>query len=142
MTELNTRYNEGFATLPSNPIVKLVYKHEFFDVNRMKIGARTITTITSDGNIVIRRYKSDSRKAYATHRAICSHQMYDDLCKQLDECISTSDRWSMYVDDCSETLRIIYKHGREQIVDRGLGNKDANIATIVYKYMRKLRIDL
>ena len=123
MTELNTRYNDGFAILPSNPIAKLVYKHEFFDVSRMEIGERTITTITSDGNIVIRRYKSGSRKAYATQRDICSQRSYDDLCKQLDECISTSDRWCMYVDDCSETLRIIYKHGREQIVDRGLVTK-------------------
>ena len=36
----------------NNPIVKLTYKHEFFDINEMRIGAKTITTITDDGSIL------------------------------------------------------------------------------------------
>ena len=32
----------------------------------MKIGARTITTITDDGSIVIKDYKPGSRKAHST----------------------------------------------------------------------------
>ena len=122
----------------SNPIVKLVYKHEFFDIDEMKFGARTVTTITDDGSIVAREYKPKSRKAYSTQKATCSPEAYRTLCNSLESCIDTANKWDMYVDDCSEELKIFYKFGRVEIVDRGLGNEDVDISNIMNEFLEKI----
>ena len=128
----------GISLLPDNPIVKLVYKREFFDITEMKIGARTITTITDDGSIVIKDYKPGSRKAYSTKKATCTKVAFEAVCDRLENCIETAKKWNMWVDDCSEELKIYYKFGRIQIVDRGLGNDDIDVATIMDEFLSSI----
>ena len=125
----------GISLLPDNPIVKLTYKREFFDITEMKIGARTITTITDDGSIVIKDYKPGSRKAYSTKKTTCSRVAFEALCDRLENCIDTAKKWDMWVDDCSEELKIFYKFGRIQIVDRGLGNDEIDVGTIMHNFL-------
>lgn len=124
----------GLSLLPDNPIVKLTYKYEFFDITEMNIGARTITTITDDGSVVVREYKVGSRKAYSTKKTTCSRVAFEALCDRLENCIDTAKKWDMWVDDCSEELKIFYKFGRMQIVDRGLGNDEIDVRTIMHEF--------
>lgn len=128
----------GLSLKPNNPIVKLTYKREFFDITEMKIGARTITTITDDGSVVVREYKAGSRKAYSTKKTSCSKAAFETLCDRLENCIDTAKKWDMWVDDCSEELKIFYKFGRIQIVDRGLGNDEIDVGTIMREFFGAL----
>ena len=139
MSTTNDFWQDNFTgTFETNPIAKIVYKREFFDISVMKIGARTVTTITSDGNVVIREYKADSRKVYSTRKTTCSIDAFNKLCNQFENCINNATSWDMYVDDCSEELRLVYKFGREQKVDRGLGDENTRIATIFYDFMEEI----
>ena len=124
--------------LSRNPIVKLVYKHEFFDVSEMKNGARIITTITDDGNVVVKEYKADSRKVCSTKKITCSASDVRQLCEKLESCIESANRCDAYCDDCDDELKIFYKYNRIQIVDRGLGNNDTDIGTIMSGFLSKL----
>ncbi len=138
----NESWRDNFTgVFETNPIAKLVYKREFFDLSVMKIGARTVTTITPDGNVVIREYRGDSRKVYSTRKTTCSADAFKYLCNQFENCIINATKWDMYVDDCAEELRIVYKFGREQKIDRGLGDENTRIATIFYEFMEKLSIE-
>ena len=127
--------------VPANPIVKLTYKHSFFDITERKIGARTITTITDDGVITIREYKSGSRKAHATYTTSCSTEAYRSLCDSLEHCINCANRWDMWIDDCSEELTLVYKHARVQTVDRGLANGDDSIGGIMREFLSQFCMD-
>ena len=139
MSKTNECWQENFSgVFETNPITKIVYKREFFDISIMKIGARTVTTITPDGNVVIREYRADSRKVCSTHRTTCSVDAFNGLCNQFENCINNATRWDMYVDDCGEELRLVYKFGREQKVDRGLGDENTRIATIFYNFMEEI----
>lgn len=122
----------------NNPIVKLTYKHEFFDINEMKIGARTITTITDDGSIVIKDYKPGSRKVHSTKKAACTIEQFQALCDKLESCIETANKWDVWVDDCSEELKMFYKFNRVQIVDRGLGNDIIDIGVIMREFLSEI----
>ena len=122
----------------NNPIVRLTYRHDFFDISEMRIGAKTITTITEDGAVVIKDYKPGSRKAYSTKKTACSIEDFKALCDKLEACIETADKWDMWVDDCSEELKLFYKHNRVQIVDRGLGNEDTDIGSIMREFLSEL----
>ena len=122
----------------NNPVVKLTYKHEFFDINEMEIGARTITTITDDGSIVIKDYKSGSRKAYAMKKATCSVEAFQTLCDKLEACVETATKWDMWVDDCSVELKLFYKFNRVQIVDRGLGNDEIDVGSIMREFLSEI----
>ena len=139
MSTTNDFWQDNFTgTFETNPITKIVYKREFFDISIMKIGARTVTTITPDGNVVIREYKADSRKVYSTRKTTCSIDAFNKLCNRFENCINNATSWDMYVDDCSEELRLVYKFGREQKVDRGLGDENTRIATIFYDFMEEI----
>lgn len=120
-------------------IVKLVYKREFFDVSQMKIGAKKITTITADGTVVIKEYNPGSRKAYSMRKISCTVDEYGALCDKIERCIENADRLDFYVDDASEELKIFHKYGRIQIVDRGLGNEEVHIASIMHEFFDGLR---
>ena len=122
----------------NNPVVKLTYKHEFFDINEMKIGAKTITTITDDGSIVIKDYKPGSRKVHSTKKSTCTIEQFQVLCDKLETCIETADKWDMWVDDCSEELKLFYKFNRVQIVDRGLGNDEIDVGSIMREFLSEI----
>jgi len=131
-------YDSDISTLSPKPIVKLTYKHSYFDVSKMKMGGRTVTTITEDGIIVVKEYKAGSRKVYSSKTTTCSVEGFRELCAQLEDCIETADRWDMFVDDCSEELRLTYRFGREQIVDRGLGNEKTRIGLIMWEFLNTI----
>lgn len=116
-------------------IVNLVYKREFFDISAMKMGAKLITTITDDGVIVVKEYRVGSRKAHSVQKAQCSLTAFETLCNSIEECIETADRLDFYVDDSSEELKVYHKFGRVQIMDRGLGNEDRNIGSIMHAFL-------
>ena len=96
----------------SNPIVRLTYKHEFFDISEMRIGGRTVTTITEDGTIIEHNYKPGSRKAYKTRKSTCAASEFRILCDKIENCIDSANDWDMWVDDCSEELKLFYKFNR------------------------------
>ena len=122
----------------NNPIVKLTYKHEFFDITEMRIGAKTITTIVEDGTIVIKDYKPGSRKAHSTKKATCTIEQFQALCDKLEACIETANKWDMWVDDCSEELKLFYKFARVQTVDRGLGNDEIDVGSIMREFLSEI----
>ena len=119
-------------------IVKLVYRQEFFDISQMKIGAKKVTTITADGTVVIKEYNPGSRKVYSMRKISCTVDAYGALCNKIESCIKNADRLDFYVDDASEELKIFHKYGRVQIVDRGLGNEEVHIASIMHEFFNEL----
>ena len=136
------KWEEGDITiLPPNPIVKLVYKSEFFDIEAMKIGERTVTTITSEGIIVREKYNNGSRKPYSTQTTVFPQNEYQILCNKLETCIASANRCDMYIDDCSEELKLIYKYGRSQVVERGLGDENTDISHIMWSFLEKIKYD-
>ena len=122
------------AYLSNTSIVKLIYKRQFFDISQMKIGAKKVTTITADGTVVIKEYNPGNRKAYSMRKISCSVDAYGALCDKIQSCIENADRLDFYVDDASEELKIFHKYGRVQIVDRGLGNEEVHIASIMHEF--------
>ena len=44
----------------------------------------------------------------------------------------------MWVDDCSEELKLFYKFNRVQIVDRGLGNDIIDIGVIMREFLSEI----
>lgn len=125
----------------SNPIVRLTYKHEFFDISEMRIGGRTVTTILEDGTIIEQDFKPGSRKVVATRHATCSLASFQALCDELENCIDSANDWNMWVDDCSEELKLFYKFNRVQVVDRGLCNGDTSIGGIMREFLSKISME-
>ena len=118
-------------------IEKLEYRRRFFDISEMRDGARKTTVIVKDGTIVSKEYKVASRKVDSVQRTKCSEEAFKQLCDEIELCIESADRLDFYVDDTSEELKIFYKYGRVQIVDRGLGNGDTHIGAIVNNFLAK-----
>lgn len=116
-------------------IIKLVYKHEWFDVTQLKIGARTIYTITPDGKLVVKEYRG-SRKVHSQKECPITIEEYNSLCKNIEACIEGADRLDSYVDDSSEELKIYHLYGRVQTVDRGLGNKNNHIGSVMWAFLK------
>lgn len=125
----------------SNPIVRLTYKHEFFDISEMRIGGRTVTTILEDGTIIEQDFEPGSRKVFATRHATCSLDSFQALCDELENCIDSANDWNMWVDDCSEELKLFYKFNRVQVVDRGLCNGDTSIGGIMREFLSKISME-
>ena len=121
----------------STAIIKLVYKRDYFNVFEMRPGARVVTTITDDGNVVFKEYQSGSRKVEASYRGTCSVSAFRLLCHRIDDCITTADRMGTYCDDASEELKIYHPFGRVQIIDRGLGNEETHIGEIMHEFLEK-----
>ena len=120
--------------IDANTMLKLVYHRHFFDVEHMKNGARSVITITRN-EIVGKVYTPGSRRAQLVRRVCCSPAAYKALCGQLADCIQSADRQDFYDDDSSEELRILHQYGREQIIDRGLGNKNVHIGSIMHRFL-------
>ena len=111
----------------SNPIIELSYKMQFFDVSELKIGYREVTTIYDFGYVEVHEYKPRIRKPIKSQHAVFPTKVFKKLCDKIEQCISTANRCDLMVDDCSGEMKIKYLYGREQIVDRGLGNENEDI---------------
>lgn len=118
-------------------IEKLEYRRCYFDISTMQSGARITTIITNDGTIISKEYKAGSRKVNSVQKTSCSLEEFEKLCNEIESCIENADRLDFYVDDTSEELRIFYKYGRVQIMDRGLGNDNSHIGEIVNAFLEK-----
>lgn len=120
--------------MPST-IEKLVYRRDFFDIEQMRPGAKQVTTITDDGQIVVKEYAPGSRKAHAVKKAECTTQAYATLCEQIISCIEEADRLDAYCDDSSVELTIHHRYGRTQTMDRGLGNEQIHIGEVMNSFL-------
>ena len=118
-------------------IEKLEYRRHYFDVCEMKNGARVTTVISNDGIIISKKYKAGSRKINSIQKANFSLNEFQELCNKIELCIKNADRLDFYIDDASEELRIFYKFGRIQTMDRGLGNDNSHIGEIVNDFLEK-----
>ncbi len=123
---------------PSDVILRLEYRREFFDITQMKPGGRKVTVITDDGSIVIKEYESGNRKPIAVKKKSCTKDEYNYLCQKLLMCIADADQQDFYVDDSSEELKLYHPFGREQTIDRGLGNSESNIGEIMTTFLERL----
>ena len=119
----------------ADTIVKLLYRREFFDFEKMRTGARRITVITNDGKIVGKEYEPGSRKAHTVRAGECSVEAYQAICRRLAACIETADRREEYCDDARETLTIYHKYGRIQTMERGLGNGFVSIGEVMNDFL-------
>ena len=119
----------------SDYIEKLEYRRNYFDIQEMKPGARTVITIFDNGTIVSREYGPGSRKVQSVQKKSFPLDVYKELCGELLECIKDADRQDFYVDDSSEELRIYHLYGRIQTMDRGLGNGSIHIADIMHRFL-------
>ena len=119
----------------STEIIKLVYKHERLDLMQLKISTKIVYTITPDGKLTIKEYKNGSRKVHSLNEYSFSLDEYRALCKGIEECIKNANRLDFYVDGTSEELKILHKYGREQIMDRGLGNEYVHIYDIIHDFL-------
>lgn len=124
-----------YMVIGETTIIKLVYKHEWFDVTQLKIGARTTYTITPDGKLVVKEYRG-SRKVHSQKERPITIEEYNALCKNIEACIEGADRLDSYVDDSSEELKIYHLYGRVQTVDRGLGNKNNHIGSVMWEFLK------
>ncbi len=122
--------------MPST-IEKLVYRRDFFDIEQMRPGAKQVTTITDDGQIVVKEYAPGSRKPHSVKKVECTSQAYVTLCEQIISCIEEADRLDAYCDDSSEELIIHHKYGRLQTMDRGLGNEYIHIGEVVNGFLAR-----
>ncbi len=118
-------------------VEKIEYKREYFDLFRMRGGARVTTVINKDGGIVSKKYNAGSRKITSIQKAVCSLEEFEQLCNEIELCINNADSLDFYIDDASSELKIFYKCGRIQIVDRGLGYDNFRIGKIVNKFLSK-----
>ena len=118
-----------------NTILKLVYKREYYDLSKMKPGARQVTTITDDGVIVEKEYVTGSRKVLSSRTVECSQKAYRMLCEQIVDCINKADCSYGYCDDATEELTIYHQFGRTQKMDRGLGNEDCCIGSVLNSFL-------
>ena len=118
-------------------ILKLEYKREFFDLSLMKRGARKVISISNDGTIVCKEYKSGIRKAHSIRQEKCSLVAFRNLCKRVLKCIETADRNEIFIDDSSAELTIYYENGETKTVDRGLGNETNFIEYIMSGFFEK-----
>ncbi len=118
-------------------IEKLEYKRCCFDVSTMQCGARKTTIVTNDGLILSKKYKVGSRKVESVQKSTCSSEAFERLCNEIEICIENADRLDFYEDDASEKLKVFYRYGRIQTMDRGLGNEYSNIGKIVNNFLEK-----
>lgn len=122
-------------------VEKLEYKRSYFDLSIMRIGARIITEIRNDGTIVSKEYKAGSRKINSIKKAKCSLEEFQKICNEIELCIENADRLDSYVDDTSAELKIFYRYGRIQTMDRGLGNDSVHIGKIIGDFLGKYLSD-
>lgn len=119
--------------MPNN-IIKLEYRIECFDLEKMRIGRRIITVISAD-SITSKEYKCGSRKAISVKKASCSFEEYNALCDKIINCIKAANREDFYVDDCSESLKVFCEFGLVLSMDRGLGNQYLHIGDIISEFL-------
>lgn len=132
------KWGESDITIiPETTVLQLTYTHRFFDIELMKQGGKTVTTITPDGIIVSKDYRAGSRKVQAVRTARCSVKDFLDLCSQIENCIKNADNWDLWVDDCSEELTIKHKFEHTEIVDRGLMSGNISIGGIMREFLSK-----
>lgn len=138
---IQEKWEEGGITfLPHNSIVKLVYKREYFDIEALRVGCREVITIKNDGTIEMKAYRAGSRTAWFTQNTHCSPAAFAALCNKLEYCIQHADRLDTYVDDTSMELKMFHQFDRVQIVDRGLGNAESNIGSIMNDFFEEQRV--
>ena len=119
----------------STQIFKLVYKHEQKDCLQRKLCFKIVYSITPDGKLTVKEYRNGSRKAQLVNEYHFLSEEYEGLCKRIEECIERADRLDLYMDDASEELKIFYRYGRVQTMDRGLGNEDVQICEIIHDFL-------
>ena len=116
-------------------VIKLEYRREFFDLDLMKTGTKQVITVTEDGTIICKRYKSGIRKVQSVEKKNCSPSAFTELCKAITLCIEQADRLIGYVDDSCAELKIFHQYGRVQTMDRGLGNDETCIGDIMNRFL-------
>ena len=126
------------SVFSKNEIVKLEYRRKIFNVSLMKYDAKETWIIKENGRISFKECYANSKKMCIPEEYDCSCEDFRSLCDKIESCIETSNRLNSYIDDCSETLKIYYKYGRVQTVDRGLGNEETDIADIMYDFLDRL----
>lgn len=125
----------------ASTILKMEYRRDYFDITQMKFGAKEVITIEANGTVCSKSYSVGSRKAHTVKKCHALASAYAELCDAIELCIATADRQDFYVDDSSEELKLFHKYGRTQIIDRGLGNENRNIGSIMNEFIASVLLD-
>lgn len=126
----------GITITPANRIVKMKYKKTAFDLESMRSRVEWVITVTEDGKIVKRSYASGGKTEYASVSARDFTQLRD----RIDECVESANECVRYVDDSSEELILFHRYGREQILDRGLGNGKTTVGGIMCDFLLRFNV--
>ena len=123
------------------PIIKLEYRHYFYNISKSKIELKTTTIITNNGIISTKIHSPKDEKIIAVKKHNYPVEEFEKLCKKIESCINNAITCLTFTDDSSEKLTIFYQYDHTQDVDRGLGNGRTYIGGIIYNFLDKFQSD-
>lgn len=119
------------------PIIKLEYRHYFYNISKSKNELRTTTVITNDGTISIKLHSPKGEKIISVKKSNYPIEEFKKLCQKIESCIKNANTCFTFTDDSAEKLTIFYQYNHIQEVDRGLGDARTYIGKIVYDFLDK-----
>lgn len=122
-----------------NDILKIRYTVTAFDYIQMQANSiRHVYELFPDGKVTYACFERGSRKAIRkseSHSA--SADDYRKLCEALNACIDSADRMEQYIDDSSAEVTIFRPFGRIDTMDRGYGNTNTDVGTLIAGYIHE-----
>ena len=119
------------------PIIKLEYRHYFYNISKAKSEIGTITIITSNGEISTKLHSPKDGKVIAVRKSCYPVEEFEKLCKKIESCIKNANTFITYINDSTEKLTIFYAYDHMQEVDHGLGNGRTCIGGIIHGFLNK-----
>ena len=100
--------------------------------------SRYVYELYPDGKVTHGLYEKGTRKAIENNETRqATADDYRKLCAELNACITSADRQSLYIDDSSAEVKIIRPFTRVETMDRGYGNADTDVGRIIEDYIFK-----
>ena len=103
-------------------IIKLEYRHHFYNMLKAQSEIQTTTIITNDGEILTKTHSPKSGEVIAVKKNTYPVEEFEKLCKKIELCIKNANTCVTLLDNSIEKLTIFYQYDHIQEVDRGLGN--------------------
>ena len=120
-------------------ILKIRYAVSPFDLETMSSHSRYVYELFPDGKVSYTHYERGNRTPLATSiSSKASPGEYSRLCDNLNSCIATADRQNWYVDDCSATVKIYRPFMRTDTIDRGYGNSETDVGSLIDRYIYEI----
>ena len=113
-------------------IIKLVYKSKTVDPVTGSISEMETVTIYPDGKILFNG--KDNGESWQNEEKR-SKEAFCELCAKIEECIKTASECKRFCDCRSGNLKIYRKYGHTEQMDRGFGNENTDIFSIINGFL-------